>query len=52
MSNYFSPAELAVLEEFLIEGDIVEETFVASDVDASVDGTNSSIDGRVVISDA
>ena len=34
----------------MIEGDIVEETFVASDVDASVDGVSSSLDGKVYIS--
>lgn len=51
MGNYFSPAELSVLEEFLIEGDIVEETFVASDVDTTVDGMSSSLDGTVNIKD-
>lgn len=51
MSSYFSPAELSVLEEFLIEGDIVEETFVASDIDTTVDGVSSSLDGAVSIKD-
>jgi hypothetical protein len=49
MSNYFSPAELDVLEEFLIEKEIVEETFVTSDVSATIPGVSSKLNGDIII---
>lgn len=50
MKNYFSDDEMLVLDGYLIEGELVEETFVASDVDATVDGAVSTIEGVVSIS--
>lgn len=38
LSNYFNSNELAILKKFFIEQTIEEETFVASDVDASISG--------------
>lgn len=43
LDNYFTDDEYAVLQEYFIEQDISEETFVASDIDASISGTTSDI---------
>ena len=52
ISGYFSEAEQELLNQYMIEGEIQEETFVATSVDASIGGNSSSFDGDVVISDA
>lgn len=49
LGKYFSPDELQVLNLYLIEDDISEETFVATEFDSSVSGVNSTISGAVSI---
>ena len=44
---YFTEEERKILNLYLIEGDITEETFVATDVDTSTSGAISSITGKV-----
>lgn len=43
LDNYFTDDEYAVLQEYFIEQDISEETFVASDIDTSISGSNSDL---------
>lgn len=40
ISNYFTAAEYKELSNFLIEQDITEDTFVATDVDTSISGSS------------
>lgn len=42
LSNYFTEEELTILKRFFVEQTLEEETFVATDVDTTVSGTNSS----------
>ena len=53
LDNYFTDDEYAVLQEYFIEQDIPEETFVASDIDASISGSTSDLtSGSLSISDS
>ena len=45
MDNYFTAEEYEVLQKYFIEQDITEETFVASNIDTAVSGTNYSMSG-------
>ena len=49
-SKYFTEAEQKILNLYLIEGEAVEETFVATDVDTAASGAISTIQGSVKIS--
>lgn len=49
ISTFFNEAEYAALNRYLIEGDLVEETFVATDIDTSASGTLSSVSGNLKI---
>lgn len=52
-SSYFTTEEQSVLSQYLIEQDITESTFVATDVDTSVSGSTYLFDSGVIsISDA
>lgn len=52
ISKYFTAAEQKILNLYLIEGEVVDETFVATDVDTSVSGASSTLQGKVSISGA
>lgn len=52
ISKYFTAAEQKILNLYLIEGEVVEETFVATDVDTSASGTSSTLQGGVSITGA
>ena len=52
ISKYFTAAEQKILNLYLIEGEVVEETFVATDVDTSASGTSSTLQGGVSITRA
>lgn len=49
-SSYFTQEEQKVLNQFMIESTVEEETFVATDVDTSASGVAAKISGRVAIS--
>ena len=49
-NKYFTDAERKILNQYLIEGSIDEETFVATDVSTTVSGTVSKVSGAVSIS--
>ena len=52
-SSYFTKKEQSVLSQYLIEQDITESTFVATDVDTSVSGSTYSFNsGAISISGA
>lgn len=52
ISKYFTKAEQKILNYYLIEGEAAEETFVATDVDTSVSGTSSTLQGKVTLTGA
>jgi hypothetical protein len=52
MEKYFTAAELKVLNLYLIEGDLTEETFVATEVDTSASGVTSTTSGAIALSGA
>lgn len=52
ISTFFTESEANALNRFLIEGDVVEETFVATDVDTSVSGTLTTMSGEIKIKDS
>ena len=43
LDEYFTNEEYKVLQEYFIEQDITEETFVASDVDTTISGSTSDL---------
>lgn len=43
INNYFTKEELSVLSRYFIEQDLTEETFVASDIDASISGNSYTL---------
>ena len=49
MENYFSTSEMAVLEQFLIEGDLTEETFVATEIDVNSKPASMEVEGDINI---
>lgn len=49
LSNYFTDAEFAILNQYLIEGEVTEETFVASSVDSATSGVSSVVSGSVSV---
>lgn len=51
-TKYFTEEEQKVLNHYLIENGVTEETFVATDVDISVSGVTSTISGSVNVSGA
>lgn len=54
LSSYFESDELAILKRYFIEQTIEEETFVASDIDASISGathTETVCDIRIINSE-
>lgn len=50
--EYFTEDERRILNRFMIEGDIVDETFVATSVDAGFTPVSSAVNNSVVIHDA
>ena len=46
ISNYFTEAEYKELSNFLIEQDITEDTFVATDVDATISGSSHPLSAQ------
>lgn len=48
ISNYFTKVEYKELSNFLIEQDITEGTFVATDVDTAISGSTYSIAGQLL----
>lgn len=52
LSSYFTKEELEILNQYLIEASIEEETFVATDVDTSSSGVVSKISGGISISES
>ena len=52
ISKYFTSEEQKILNLYLIEGEVVEETFVSTDVDTSVSGTSSTLQGSVSITNS
>ena len=48
ISNYFSDAEYETLAHYLIEQDITEDTFVASDIDESLSGNSYVLTNQTV----
>lgn len=52
LSQYFTQDEQKVLNHYLVEGDMTEETFVATDIGEAASGTVSQISGAVSISGA
>ena len=51
-TKFFTEEEQKVLNHYLIENEVTEETFVATDVDISVSGVTSTISGSVNVSGA
>ena len=51
-SSYFTEGEQELLTPFLIEGNVTEETFVATSVESSVDSETSDFSGNIVIEDS
>lgn len=49
---FFTDEERLILDQFMIEDTIAEESFVATDVDTNVSGTVSTITGDVSVSEA
>ena len=49
--HYFTEEEQRVLNLFLIEGTVTEETFVATDVDTTASGTSESVEGNLSVED-
>lgn len=52
ISKYFTTAEQKILNLYLIEGEAADETFVATDVDTTVSGTSSTLQGKVELTDS
>lgn len=52
ISKYFSAAEQKILNLYLIEGEVAEETFVATDVDTSASGAMSALQGKVTLTES
>lgn len=50
--SFFTQAEQKLLNPYMIEDSVSDETFVATDVDTSVSGAVSSLSGAVRISDS
>lgn len=50
--KFFTEAERKVLNLYLIEDKVTEETFVATDVDTSVTGVSSTVSGKVSVTDS
>lgn len=48
ISKYFTEDEYAVLSNYMIEQDVTEETFVASDIDESLSGDSYSLSNQTV----
>lgn len=48
IGNYFSEEEYNKLQEYFIEQDVTEDTFVATDIDTSVSGSSYVLDGAKV----
>lgn len=51
-SSYFTPEERKILNLYLLEGTLEEETFVSTDIDPSVSGAMSKTSGTVSIAPA
>lgn len=49
--NFFSSSERTVLDNYLIQGDITDETFVSSDIDAEDSGVLSEFSGTLSVRD-
>lgn len=49
LSTYFTQEEQNVLNQYLIESTVEEETFVATDIDTSVSGVVSKVSGGISI---
>lgn len=53
LKNYFTEEEYETLQEFFIEQDVIEDTFVASSIDSSVSGNNYNVGSSMLcISDS
>lgn len=52
ISKYFTTAEQKILNLYLIEGEAADETFVATDVDTTVSGASSTLQGKVTLTDS
>ena len=50
VTGYFTQEERNILNHFMVEGDVTEETFVSTDVDTSISGASSEIAGAVELS--
>lgn len=48
LSNSFTEEELSVLRRYFIEQDVTEETFVGTDIDTSVSGSNVSLTDETI----
>lgn len=51
-ASYFSENERKVLGQFLIEGNVEEETFVSSSLDTTASGTISKLSGEIKVSES
>ena len=47
---YFTDAERKILNQYLIEGDMEDETFVATDIDTSASAAVSKVSGNIAVS--
>lgn len=50
--TYFSTAERAILDQYIIESTLEDDTFVAVDIDTSLTETSSAFTGSVAITDS
>lgn len=52
LGKYFTKEEQKILNLYLIEGEITEETFVATEIDTSASGAASTVYGEVDVEDS
>lgn len=46
--TYFTEDERKILDQYMIDGDLSDETFVATDIDTSITGTSEPVSGDTV----